>query len=221
LAEGLNHASIALFLMTMNRESTAIDYRQYWDKGMSYEAYRTLIAALHAQDKTTGDNHAPEMLEYSRLNEHRMDRVEKRFSLSGELKQTLDALEAPVHWLVLSEAWCGDAAQNVPALHQISAASDGKVKLRILLRDEHPELMEQWLTNGGKSIPKLIQLNAHFDVCGSWGPRPAEAQRMVNDARTAGEDYRIYAERVHKWYAQNNSSDLQAEFSELLSQQTS
>jgi hypothetical protein len=205
----------------MNRESMAVDYRQYWDKGMSYETYRTLISELHAQDKTTGSNHAPEMLEYSRLNEHRMDRVEKRFSLTGELKQTLDTLDAPVYWLVLSEAWCGDAAQNVPALHQISATSGGKVMLRILLRDEHPELMEQWLTNGGKSIPKLIQLNAQFEVCASWGPRPAEAQRMVHEARHAGEDYRIYAERVHKWYAQNNSNDLQAECTNLLLQQRS
>lgn len=200
----------------MNGESMAINYRQYWDKGMSYEAYRRLISELHAQDKTTGDNHAPEMLEYSRLNEHRMDRVEKRFSLSEQLRNSLERLDAPVYWLILSEAWCGDAAQNIPALHQISKASDGKVMLRILLRDEHPELMNQWLTNGGKSIPKLIQLDAHFEPCGSWGPRPAEAQRMVNEARTAGEDYHIYAERVHKWYAQNNSTDLQEEFIGLL-----
>lgn len=194
-----------------------MDYRRYWDQGMSYEAYRALIAALHAEDKTTGSNHSPEMLEYSRLNEHRMERVEKRFLLSEALGNLIRSLESPLRWLVLSEAWCGDAAQNVPALHHVSALSGGKIEMRLLLRDEHPELMDRWLTNGGKSIPKLIQLDANFDVCGSWGPRPAEAQRMVNEARAAAEDHHVYAERIHKWYAQNNSADLQFELCTLLS----
>ncbi|MBU6323952.1 MAG: thioredoxin family protein [Bacteroidetes bacterium] len=194
-----------------------MDYRRYWEQGMSYEAYRALIAALHAEDKTTGSNHSPEMLEYSRLNEHRMERVEKRFLLSEALGNLIRSLESPLRWLVLSEAWCGDAAQNVPALHHVSALSGGKIEMRLLLRDEHPELMDQWLTNGGKSIPKLIQLDANFDVCGSWGPRPAEAQRMVNEARAAAEDHHVYAERIHKWYAQNNSADLQVELCTLLS----
>jgi hypothetical protein len=200
----------------MNTGFEAMDYRRYWEQGMSYDAYRALIVELHAKDQTTGTNHAPEMLEYSRLNEHRMDRVGKRFTLTENLDKIMEGLKSPLRWLVLTEAWCGDAAQNVPALHQVSAASGGKIEMRLLLRDEHPELMNQWLTNGGKSIPKLIQLDANFNVCGSWGPRPAEAQRMVNEARAAAEDHHTYAERIHKWYAQNNSADLQGELSTLL-----
>lgn len=192
-------------------------YRSYWEQGMNYADYRIMIADLHAHGLTTGTNQSPEMLEYSRLNEHRMDRVEKRFVLLEELRNRLEDLSKPVQWLVMSEAWCGDAAQNLPALSKVSEHSAGKIALRILLRDEHPELMDQWLTNGGKSIPKLIQLNEHFEVTGSWGPRPAEAQRMVNEARAAGEDHHIYAERIHKWYAHNNSADIQAELCALLS----
>ena len=191
-------------------------YKNYWEQGMNYAEYRIMIADLHARGLTTGTNQSPEMLEYSRLNEHRMDRVEKRFVLQEDLHNRLENLSGPKYWLVLSEAWCGDAAQNLPALFQVSEHSGGKITLRILLRDEHPELMEQWLTKGGKSIPKLIQLNEHFEVTGSWGPRPAEAQRMVNEARAAGEDHHIYAERIHKWYAHNNSADLQVELCALL-----
>lgn len=191
-------------------------YKNYWEQGMNYAEYRIMIADLHARGLTTGTNQSPEMLEYSRLNEHRMDRVEKRFVLQEDLHNRLENLSGPKYWLVLSEAWCGDAAQNLPALFQVSEHSGGKITLRILLRDEHPELMEQWLTKGGKSIPKLIQLNEHFEVTGSWGPRPAEAQRMVNEARAGGEDHHIYAERIHKWYAHNNSADLQVELCALL-----
>ncbi len=191
-------------------------YRQYWDKGMNYGHYRLLIETLHAKEQTTGTNHSPEMLEYSRLNEHRMDRVEKRFVMSEALGAVIGDIKAPLRWLVLAEAWCGDAAQNLPALHQVCVNSSNTIELRILLRDEHPELMNQWLTNGGKSIPKLIQLDDNFHVCGNWGPRPTEAQRLVNEARTADEDHHVYAERVHKWYAQNNSADLQSELCSLL-----
>jgi thioredoxin-like negative regulator of GroEL len=132
------------------------------------------------------------------------------------LQEKLDQLSEPLHWLVLSEGWCGDAAQNLPALEKIAEHSHGKIHLRVLLRDENTELMDQWLTNGGRSIPKLIQLNAAVEVTGSWGPRPAEAQAMVLAAKAAGEDHHVYAERVHKWYAHNNSADLQGEILELL-----
>ncbi|MFY7848216.1 MAG: thioredoxin family protein [Bacteroidia bacterium] len=200
----------------MNSENATFTYSAYWKKAMSYAMYRSTVSDLLARGLTTGTHQSPEMLDYARLNDHRMDRVEKRFQMLPALQEKLDQLSEPLHWLVLSEGWCGDAAQNLPALEKIAEHSHGKIHLRVLLRDENTELMDQWLTNGGRSIPKLIQLNAAFEVTGSWGPRPAEAQAMVLAAKAAGEDHHAYAERVHKWYAHNNSADLQGEILELL-----
>ena len=200
----------------MNSENATFTYSAYWKKAMSYAMYRSTVSDLLARGLTTGTHQSPEMLDYARLNDHRMDRVEKRFQMLPGLQEKLDQLSEPLHWLVLSEGWCGDAAQNLPALEKIAEHSHGKIHLRVLLRDENTELMDQWLTNGGRSIPKLIQLNAAFEVTGSWGPRPAEAQAMVLAAKAAGEDHHVYAERVHKWYAHNNSADLQGEILELL-----
>jgi hypothetical protein len=200
----------------MNSENAIPAYSAYWKKAMSYAMYRSTVSDLLARGLTTGTHQSPEMLDYARLNDHRMDRVEKRYQMLPGLQEKLDQLSEPLHWLVLSEGWCGDAAQNLPALEKIAEHSHGKIHLRVLLRDENTELMDQWLTNGGRSIPKLIQLNAAFEVTGSWGPRPAEAQAMVLAAKAAGEDHHVYAERVHKWYAHNNSADLQGEILELL-----
>ncbi len=200
----------------MNSENATFTYSAYWKKAMSYAMYRSTVSDLLARGLTTGTHQSPEMLDYARLNDHRMDRVEKRFQMLPALQEKLDQLSEPLHWLVLSEGWCGDAAQNLPALEKIAEHSHGKIHLRVLLRDENTELMDQWLTNGGRSIPKLIQLNAAFEVTGSWGPRPAEAQAMVLAAKAAGEDHHVYAERIHKWYAHNNSADLQGEILELL-----
>ncbi len=200
----------------MNSENATLTYSAYWKKAMSYAMYRSTVSDLLARGLTTGTHQSPEMLDYARLNDHRMDRVEKRFQMLPALQEKLDQLSEPLHWLVLSEGWCGDAAQNLPALEKIAEHSHGKINLRVLLRDENTELMDQWLTNGGRSIPKLIQLNAAFEVTGSWGPRPAEAQAMVLAAKAADEDHHVYAERVHKWYAHNNSADLQGEILELL-----
>jgi hypothetical protein len=197
-------------------ENTAVNYEAYWKKAMSYAMYRSTISDLLQRGLTTGNHQNPEMLDYARLNDHRMDRIEKRFQMLPSLQATLNGLNESLHWLVLSEGWCGDAAQNLPALEKIAEHSHGKIHLRVLLRDEHTELMDQWLTDGGRSIPKLIQLNAAFEATGTWGPRPAEAQVMVVAAIAAGEDHHLYAERVHKWYAHNNSADLQGEILELL-----
>lgn len=200
----------------MNSENGTLAYNAYWKKAMSCAMYRSTVSDLLARGLTTGTHQSPEMLDYARLNDHRMDRVEKRFQMLPSLQEKLNQLTDPLHWLVLSEGWCGDAAQNLPALEKIAEHSHGKIHLRVLLRDENTELMDQWLTNGGRSIPKLIQLNAAFEVTGSWGPRPAEAQAMVEAARAAGEDHHVYAERVHKWYAHNNSADLQKEILNML-----
>ena len=132
-------------------------------KGISYEAYRSLVSDFLTSGKSTGIEQSEALLDYSMLNDRRMKRLDKTIQLSEETITTAKSVQEPVTWLVLSEGWCGDAAQTLPIINKIANQSDF-IDLKIVLRDENEELMNQFLTNGGKSIPKLIALNKHNEV---------------------------------------------------------
>ena len=60
------------------------------------------------------------------------------------------------------------------------------LELRIVLRDEHPEVMDRYLTNGSRSIPIVIALDEEFRELGHWGPRPRELQAWVMEQPAHG-----------------------------------
>jgi hypothetical protein len=120
-------------------------------------------------------------------------------------------------WLILNEHWCGDGAQIVPVQAAIALASKGRIEARVLFRDQNLELMDQFLTNGGRSIPKTIQLDSEFRVTTSWGSRPAEAQELVMRVKADPERAHLYSEELHKWYAVDRQQAIQSELRMLLS----
>lgn len=185
---------------------------------ITYTQYRDLIDRLLAEGKTTGTNHSEDMVEYTRMNMHRMRRMEKNTVLHDDVIQVLLSVQTKMIWVVLTEAWCGDAAQNLPAIVKIADASP-LIELKLLLRDENPELMDQYLTNGGRSIPKLIALDADtMEVLGTWGPRPVPAQELVLAAKAKDMPFKEMAEHLHGWYAKDKSNILQMELRDLISE---
>ncbi|MDX1617798.1 MAG: thioredoxin family protein, partial [Balneolaceae bacterium] len=185
------------------------------ENAMSYEEYRQLIDDLLEEGKTTGEKQSEGRTRYTRMNVQRMNRLDKTTELSETLLETLDDLDSEWIWLVLTEGWCGDAAQNVPVIHKIAEASPD-ITLRFILRDEHPEIMDEYLTDGTRSIPKLIALEADtLEEIGTWGPRPESAQNLVQEWK---ENYskKEWAEKLHKWYAENKTRDIQSEFESLI-----
>lgn len=189
-------------------------------QALPYPAYRALADARFAEGRTTSDDpryNTPQMLEYAALNLKRMTRLERQPPLDPATIAAAQALPRPLTGLVLTESWCGDAAQIVPVLHRIAEASNGRLSLRLLLRDEHPAVMDAFLTNGGRAIPKLILLDPEtLRVLGTWGPRPAPAQTLVLEARAAGESYEERNTKLHTWYAQDKTATTQAEVRALL-----
>jgi len=178
---------------------------------MSYSNYRKMMGDLLADNKTTGPNQAEAMVAYTRMNEQRMHRLDKTVQLNAEMQAALQQISRPMNWLVLTEAWCGDAAQNLPALAAMAAANEN-IEMRLLLRDEHLELMDQFLTEGGRSIPKLIAFDPEsMEVLGSWGPRPAAAQVLYLGLKAEQVPFEEASTRLHKWYADNKNTDLQSE----------
>jgi hypothetical protein len=195
----------------MQNSHTLLLEKSYWEKGMTYAAYREMMGDLLSQNKTTGPNQDEAMVAYTRMNEQRMHRLDKTVQLSTEMLEVLGQISQPLHWLALTEAWCGDAAQNLPALAAMEAASSA-IEMRLLLRDENLELMDQFLTAGGRSIPKLIAFDPQtMEVLGSWGPRPAAAQTLYLGLKAEKQPFEVASTRLHKWYADNKNVDLQNE----------
>jgi hypothetical protein len=103
--------------------------------------------------------------------------------------------------LVIAEDWCGDASNTVPIVAKLADASPG-LELRIIERDENPEVMDQYLTNGSRSIPIVIALDDDFQEIGHWGPRPTELQAWVMANRATIPKTELYPQ-VRKWYARD------------------
>ena len=187
------------------------------EKGYTFKQYLLLIEGLLAENKTTGTDHSEFMVEYTNLNMQRMKRLVKTTVLVEELREKLENLQKEMVWLVITEGWCGDAAQIVPVMDEIAKNTD-KIQLSLILRDEHPEIMDQYLTNGTRSIPKLVCLEAGtLKELGTWGPRPAAAQEMIMEAKKNPDlSQDEFINKVHKWYADNKTLDTQKELLEKL-----
>ena len=144
----------------------------------SYTEYRTLVSKLISEGKSTGNEQNADLLHYSELNEVRMKRLEKTLKIDLEVEKTIQNLKSKQTWLVISEGWCGDAAQILPIIKLMSEVSEN-IDLKIVLRDENEALMNQFLTNGAKSIPKLLLLDDTFHLINHWGPRPEGAKNLI------------------------------------------
>jgi hypothetical protein len=186
------------------------DFQNYLQKGIGYDRYKHQMAddLLHNAD--------PKIKEYINLNQHRMSRVEKTYEVSEELVQQVKRVTHKTYWLILAEHWCGDAAQTLPAFQKVAALSNGLIEMKLVYRDENPELMDAYLTGESRSIPKLIQLDAHLNVTGIWGPRPTEAQKLVKELKSNPATAATYSTELHKWYAQNKQRALETEIVKLI-----
>ena len=185
-------------------------------KAISYTSYRKRISDLIASGKSSGSIQSEDLLNYSKLNDRRMTRLDKTIQLSQETLLALKKINKPITWLVLSEGWCGDAAQTLPVINKIADKSD-LINLRIIFRDEHEELMRHFLTNGGKSIPKLLVLNSENNVLNTWGPRPNIATKMVQDYKnTHGQLDAAFKQELQVWYNKDKGVNIQENMVGLL-----
>jgi Thioredoxin len=183
-----------------------------WNTGMSWSVYIELLKNLLAEGKTTGPHQTTERLEHARLNLSRMNRIYDQFVPDAETIEILQQKSNNIRILFIVEGWCGDAAQIVPAVQKMIEARGWES--RYFLRDEHPELMDMFLTNGTRSIPVVVALGENGEVLGNhWGPRPALLADLVSHwkAEMSKEDWH---KLMHTWYAKDKSNTLQADFGE-------
>lgn len=188
------------------------------DKTMTYTEYRALVAELADQGSNTGLEKTEALANYTQLNHKRMKRWDKTFKVSEEDTAKLNSIKDKIRLLVLTESWCGDAAPSLPVMNRLAELSPN-VELKVLLRDENLELMDAFLTNNARSIPKLIAVNAkNHEVLGSWGPRPAVAAKMVvNYKNTHGQLTAEFREELQQWYNKDKGKEILKELLDVFS----
>ena len=183
---------------------------------ISYSGYRSLVNNLLTEGKSTGPEQSEDLTNYSMLNDRRMKRLDKTIKIFEETIQEFQKVKQPQTWLVLTEGWCGDAAQNLPILNKI-ASDTASIDLKIVLRDENLDLMDLFLTNGGRSIPKLIALDKDNNVLDFWGPRPNIATKMVADYKEKnGALDPQFKQDLQVWYNKDKGKSVQEDFVNLV-----
>lgn len=191
--------------------------KTHLQSAISYAEYLQLTQNIIVNPNPTAPYDNEKMLSYTAQNLERMQRISNQISIDQKLYNLLNAVNEKWVWLILTEPWCGDAAQIVPALCAFAEVNEN-IDCKLLLRDLHTDVMDAFLTNGSKSIPKLICLKAeNLEVIGTWGPRPLPIQKIVdaykNDTTTTfGQKVR----QIHQWYDENKTAAIQEEFIELL-----
>ncbi|MGB1104144.1 MAG: thioredoxin family protein [Crocinitomicaceae bacterium] len=181
------------------------------------EKYTALITGLLAQDKTTGDNHSEAMIHYTRMNLKRLNRWMSKGELIPEAKSVIKSIDKPQYWTVLTEAWCGDAAHALGFLWKMASLND-QIHFEWKLRDQNLDLMDQYLTNGGRSIPKLIVRNANGEDLFDWGPRPAHIQKAYLKMRENNLPYSEISIELQKLYNADKGESTQQEILALIEQ---
>ncbi len=191
---------------------------QVIEKGFSYLEFVEFTEKLVEEKRTTGANQSEAYLDYTRMCLQRMNRWNKTARVSAKMASLIESIREPQIWLLITEAWCGDGAQSIPYLAKL-AELNSKIKLRIIMRDEYPEIMDAYLTNGARSIPKLIAFTGDLKVeLFTWGPKPLYLMNRHKEYKhdSKGLSYAGFLEEIHLWYAKNKNHDIESELFPLI-----
>ena len=184
--------------------------------GLNYQQYYDLIKSeVESADQDQLDEDQKKRYEDKKLNLHRMTRIEKHFSVSEELKNLILQIDKPQTWMIISETWCGDSAQNIPLISKIVLLNPN-IDLRIIMRDSNPDIMDLYLTNGTRSIPILVAFDESGKELFRWGPRPQEGKKLFADLKAQGLEKSIILEKLHLWYGRNRGAALESEIKDLI-----
>lgn len=186
-------------------------------RGFSYPEYLKKIDQFLKKGKTTVVDSPQTYIEYTKLNVHRMKRLDRIINLKPETIKIIPNVSTQSYWILLSESWCGDAAQNIPIISKIADLTD-KIELKILPRDENLDIMDNYLTGGARAIPRLICLKeSDLKELWTWGPRPKPAQQlMLTHKANPTEPKEEVIKKIQLWYAKDKGKTIQEEIIKLI-----
>ncbi|SFT40775.1 Thioredoxin [Lishizhenia tianjinensis] len=182
---------------------------------LTWEEYLEQFNAILSGAITAAPYDKEAYLNYVKLNRSRQDRWLKKLELNEALIHQVKGIDAPQTWYAITEPWCGDAAHNLPLFYLLSELNSN-INFKIVLRDTPPFMIDDYLTNGGKSVPKIVVRNAKEEDLFTWGPRPKEAQELYLGFKKNNTPFEEQKIILQQWYNKNKGQDLQQEVLELL-----
>ena len=186
-------------------------------QSIDYRTYAGIVAQLAEEGLSTSPEQTESNSAYTRLNNARMNRWEKKLVIPSDIEEKFRNYDGKETWLVITESWCGDAAHAMPVMQKLAELSKN-IDVKVVYRDTHPELMDEFLTNGTRSIPKLIAFDEQKDeIIGVWGPRPSALTEMVD--RFKAEHGTLTAEfkqELQVWYNKDKGQNIIRDLAELI-----
>lgn len=183
---------------------------------MHFKAYQAYFQSILQSTEPAPPYDNPDYINYTRLNWSRMNRWLKTGRINHELKSAIEAIAQPQQWIIITEPWCGDAAHSVPFLEMATGYND-RITVSYELRDSEPFRINNYLTNGSKSIPKLIIRDADGKDLATWGPRPAGCQVLYNQLMADKADFETVKTALQHWYNKDAGKGVQEELLNLTS----
>jgi hypothetical protein len=177
---------------------------------MNYEAYKQLFEDILDNPNPGHPYNNEQYFSYTRLNRSRTRRWDKQLILEEKLVSSIKEIVTPQHWLIITEPWCGDAAHIIPFLIRMTE-QNAQITYDIQLRDSPPFLIENYLTAGTKSIPKLIVRDLAVNDLFVWGPRPAGAEALRQQLKAEQADAEVTKVALQNWYNEDRGRSLQEE----------
>lgn len=186
---------------------------QYWNKAVSFEEFLKDTEQKLNEPKTQEE---ADKKEYYELGLQRMQRALKTFKRNEEDLETLKSKNFKGKVLVITEGWCGDSSQTTPVINEFFKEEN---EVRIFYRDSDTSLIQQFLTDGSQSIPKVLLLDENYEVVNTWGPRPKYALELLKKYKANPEDYpkEQFYNDLQVYYAKNKGKDTIQEILALLS----
>lgn len=177
---------------------------------MDYQTYLKICEHIITSETPPPPYNDALYLKYAKLNFSRMNRWHKTLQLDEDLVQEVKKINEPQKWIIIVEPWCGDAAPTLPFLVRL-AEQNPLVQYDVQLRDQEPFLINAYLTNGTKSIPKLIVQNQAGTDLFTYGPRSKAAQELVNEMKDANVEFDTLNTELQNWYNRDKGAGLQKE----------
>lgn len=183
----------------------------------TYQTYRNEVSEMAANGLSSGFPLTEANADHTRLNDARMRRLDKTIRVPEKIEARFKDFEGDQTWLVITESWCGDSAQSIPAMNKLAALT-ANIDLKLIYRDTHPELMDAFLTNGARSIPKLIAIdNPSGKILNEWGPRPSTATTMAENYKAEhGTLTPSFKQDLQVWYNKDKAQTTLQDLAELI-----
>ena len=183
---------------------------------MDFQAYLAVFDGILNSKEPQPPYDDAAYLDYTKLNWSRMNRWLKKGELSPALADVVKGIPRSQQWIVITEPWCGDAAHSVPFI-QLAAQLNPLISVDYELRDAEPFRIDDYLTGGSRSIPKLIIRDSQGADLATWGPRPVECQKLFDRLRAENADFEQQKIATQQWYNADKGQSVQAELEAILS----